>query len=1571
MDDKQKSSDASRVILVDPNDLHGQSNVPYGSPSYNITPSPEDLSILVELTTKSKARSILITDADGNRLSNEGTNSVISFISGSSINGGNYLSTSYTQLNGDIDEIEEGLGITSIDINFSSSYAPMININFVDLKGGSIFQNGAKGKFGVFFKLPYPIFNLKIKGYYGRPVTYMLHLTKINSKFNSETGNFELAANFVGYTYAILSDMLVGYLKAMSELKAGKDYINSLKAIDPEMMTLNELLQKSVGIKKIIDGIGNNNPAAVELGAIDNILTKNIPNISIVLNNFIDSFDKNLLQNNTIKGVIVAKASDIPQKMLTDYSLSINNAINEYNSLVSGKDTLVIKGDNLTKFTNFLIKTSLSTMEKDLSDASIIRAIKSEGIAYDGMIYVFNINPAILILNQKTSDVTAYKNDTTDVVAIQLKEKLENELHISSTIRFLVKLFCAHIEAFLGAIWDVSAKYNDPSRREQLRKFVQSNGGSNKIDVKTDTVIYPWPEYSENDVEKYLGAAGVLSDPTQVPEVQFVEDLYEAMIKTAGVEQDTLNQLSERGDTWFPCNPLDTKLLDANLEVPYKRLANPTPNNIVNEVIIRAVTFLSLSNRKLTRDEIRAYAEAEANDIYNTLNSINNNNLRGLRIKTPENFITAQINGESILNDKGDYLEYIDVNNSNNPHKFILINKGFEEKMPVIKGNLMLSNFNASNHPKPDDGAVYLKIIEKESYKNENGSAAAPIIYSEISKNLEDYSDEDFKKVGFNALGGSYNIQEFSKVVWSGSFNNFGKLPLFYMFYKDGNNFIDGFVLKRNKKNVVPKIGNETSVIVAPVGGSYVYLKTYEAQTNVHGERGVGNQLLAINPEESVYSFVSFFMNNTIGPGYIPVSLFGSRFYYEQSLEGRAFLFLHTFPWNGLTDDAKEWTFSNTNYLNGIFNRFDIINLFSYRAGFIQVPYLWPAFIGGLLWRKQFTKKNDPIKFTNNEESFLPGLSKNYQGPDTNEYLSLQGNQFSFNYGTAPMSFGEGDKYIKIETILNNIPESVKLEFINDFKKFVSSADWSNIKKELEIIQPNENGSDFVNKFKTIAENSYSVNNNYSIKTSEINKLFINLNNYGTYNFYINAGDFSNLVSLEISDTSDFQAIIKNLYTSYKWVCNTQWNIWGSKQIDNIVGFYINEDSLLSNSAYSPIIVSKNNMLLYLKTFTDTFKTFNLDNKELVKATFGTTENDDIKLNIYKNIKSIYDKWIAGSTSKETIIFNADERIKVKSGDASPRLIDSFKFINRAFNDIGDELLINPLLYNDLLIGSTDQSFYTVLAKLLNDNNMDFIPLPSYINYKSPEELKTAFHPYPYMEASKIADTGPSFICMYIGQPSAKLDFGEDHDHPNDGFDFTSKVPNDFINPSNTSKLSSKDLGAAFVVNYGHQNQNIFKDVQLDQSEFTETAEHLKIMDDLSKQATQLSATQAGQNLYNVYSVRSYKAEIEMLGNAMIQPMMYFQLNNIPMFHGAYIIISTRHNIKPNFMSTFFTGVRIRAVQTPLITAEHLYSVILGDFKSKADEKTALIGITPISKNYVDDYHNLLIQNPPNAQLFN
>jgi hypothetical protein len=238
--------------------------------------------------------------------------------------------------------------------------------------------------------------------------------------------------------------------------------------------------------------------------------------------------------------------------------------------------------------------------------------------------------------------------------------------------------------------------------------------------------------------------------------------------------------------------------------------------------------------------------------------------------------------------------------------------------------------------------------------------------------------------------------------------------------------------------------------------------------------------------------------------------------------------------------------------------------------------------------------------------------------------------------------------------------------------------------------------------------------------------------------------------------------------------------------------------------------------------------------------------------------------------------------------------------------------------------------------------------------------MESLFKPEIYSETLSSEVSGPTFVCCYVGQTSNKLDLGNGSSFPNDGFDFKCDkdgnldtteegLPPDFSN----SGQSTDHNVVAFAVNYGQQNQNIFTNVKLDQQEFSETDESLQITSSIAKDGSQSSRTQAGQNLWNVYQVRSYSAEVEAMGNAMIQPMMYFQLNNIPMFHGAYMIINTNHKIIPNNMKTNFKGVRIRYVDTPLIDSQTLYMSMLGTLSD------------------VDGNNDYLIDNPEFGNLYN
>ena len=150
----------------------------------------------------------------------------------------NYLTTYYTDISHDTygkkTEIE-GLGVESVQISYESWYTPTVVIKFVDVRGSALFGREeaihldeklqAENVFGAFFTMPYPLFRLQVKGFLGKPVTYQLTCSNFKGEFNSQTGNFEAVATFLGYSWSLLTDIPFTYLVAAPySTYKGKDY---------------------------------------------------------------------------------------------------------------------------------------------------------------------------------------------------------------------------------------------------------------------------------------------------------------------------------------------------------------------------------------------------------------------------------------------------------------------------------------------------------------------------------------------------------------------------------------------------------------------------------------------------------------------------------------------------------------------------------------------------------------------------------------------------------------------------------------------------------------------------------------------------------------------------------------------------------------------------------------------------------------------------------------------------------------------------------------------------------------------------------------------------------------------------------------------------------------------------------------------------------------------------------------------------------------------------------------------------------------------------------------------------
>lgn len=257
------SFNGGKVLYVEPNDIYGYTKDDEGH-SIPITPPYQDLCIAFDLVadvysrTNAGIRKATKTLNDDNKK----TSYIMSFHSKPRMDSQTFLQGTgygeYDKKNGKFDDyylttyyskrefgayiadkqVVEGLGVESVQIDMQHWYTPTITINFVDVRGVALWgqeeairdDNGTisvENVFGSFFTLPYPVFHLVVKGFFGRPVTYQLSLSSFKGEYDND-GSFKVSATFIGYQYSLLTDIPMRYLVAAPYCEyEGKQYWNN------------------------------------------------------------------------------------------------------------------------------------------------------------------------------------------------------------------------------------------------------------------------------------------------------------------------------------------------------------------------------------------------------------------------------------------------------------------------------------------------------------------------------------------------------------------------------------------------------------------------------------------------------------------------------------------------------------------------------------------------------------------------------------------------------------------------------------------------------------------------------------------------------------------------------------------------------------------------------------------------------------------------------------------------------------------------------------------------------------------------------------------------------------------------------------------------------------------------------------------------------------------------------------------------------------------------------------------------------------------------------------------------
>lgn len=324
----------------------------------------------------------------------------------------------------------------------------------------------------------------------------------------------------------------------------------------------------------------------------------------------------------------------------------------------------------------------------------------------------------------------------------------------------------------------------------------------------------------------------------------------------------------------------------------------------------------------------------------------------------------------------------------------------------------------------------------------------------------------------------------------------------------------------------------------------------------------------------------------------------------------------------------------------------------------------------------------------------------------------------------------------------------------------------------------------------------------------------------------------------------------------------------------------------------------------------------NLDNRPEVKS-------DLLKLELYQVFKTMNDKWISGTQVSGEGVRNGLPYYNT--------LFERFMFLDRANRDIGNDAVIDIFYFQGLGTPDTEtQSVKQTVAGFISNmcakNYFNFIPLPAYVNFYAQTNSGNItaqgngmFGTYRLVDTTK---SNPVYLCQYVGEPSKNLDIRtKDYGFVNDSSNLGDSTNNSLIDTNSVGgeNIDKNNKVMAFTVDIGIPNQNIFQSLSLDQSEFQNTSESFKITEDLGQQASGRPVAVNSLNLFNLYKSRSYKVQVNCMGNVMIQPTTYFQLRYVPMFAGSYMVTEVQHNITPNNIKTSFVGTRIPISNFPKV----------------------------------------------------
>ena len=350
--------------------------------------------------------------------------------------------------------------------------------------------------------------------------------------------------------------------------------------------------------------------------------------------------------------------------------------------------------------------------------------------------------------------------------------------------------------------------------------------------------------------------------------------------------------------------------------------------------------------------------------------------------------------------------------------------------------------------------------------------------------------------------------------------------------------------------------------------------------------------------------------------------------------------------------------------------------------------------------------------------------------------------------------------------------------------------------------------------------------------------------------------------------------------------------------------------------------------------------------KEIAKASPNNSKRDQL-VPIYMYCKNLWDKWLcAGDNTKQ---------LPYKNPFTVESYFKNFLFIDSFYRNIYNLLPVNCHKFMDIIesLATNDtrdsKSLYSFIGDLAKECNCLFVAVPDYINLGTVdndgkmhrtglENMSKIFKCIPHNEMRKI-ETDNKFIVIYTHEPSKNQDdakgFANDTINICDSEGNVTEeakqlfggisTPKDADGTTTPKELDNMTAGAypvpSFAVAFSGHNNHIFKSVDVNMDNPIATEHSINVLSYIAQMGSGngQSVAYQGQDVFPIFSNYAYQSTVTMMGNVQIQPLMYYQLMNIPMWKGAYMIFNVKHSITPGNMTTTFTGMKMSKNTIPFL----------------------------------------------------